>query len=114
MNSLGRIIAMILTTTSLLTIAAHTAHASTVVVPNGLDLREGSGSSGILTQAGREQTVYASTNFPNGPITIRELRFRPNVTDYMPGSAFSATIWDLQIVLSTSTLHPGGLRETLI
>jgi hypothetical protein len=97
---------------SFLGMAALTSTASTVVVPNGLDAREGTGSSGILNRAGREQTVYASTNFPNGPVSIQELRFRPNVADYMPGTAFSATIWDVQIVLSTTSVQPGGLSPT--
>jgi hypothetical protein len=94
---------------SFLSMGALPSMASTVVVPDGLDGREGSGSSGILNQAGREQTVYASTNFPAGPISIQELHFRPNVTDYMPGSAFNATIWDLQIVMSITSAQPGGL-----
>ncbi len=101
-----------LTLASFLGTVVLAAKASTVVVPNGLDAREGSGSSGILNQAGREQTIYASTNFPDGPISIQELHFRPNVTDYMPGSAFSTTIWDLQIILSTSSVQPGGLSPT--
>ncbi len=105
-------ITIVLTLASFLGMAALAAKASTVVVPNGLDAREGTGSSGILNQAGREQTVYASSNFPNGPISIQELRFRPNVTDYMPGSAFNATIWDLQIALSTTSAQPGGLSPT--
>lgn len=100
----------VLTLVSFVVMAALNLKASTVVVPNGMDAREGSGSSGILNQAGREQTVYAATNFPSGPISITELHFRPNVTDYMPGSAFSATIWDLQIVLSTTPVHHGGLN----
>ena len=100
---------IVLTLASCLGLAVLASQASTVVVPNGLDAREGSGSSGILNQAGREQTIYASTNLPRGPISIQELHFRPNVTDYMPGSAFNATIWDLQIVLSTASVQPGGL-----
>ena len=40
------------------------------------------------------------------------MRFRPNVADYMPGSAFNATIRDLQVVLSTTSVQPGGLSPT--
>jgi len=94
---------------SLLDGAVLASRAAAVVVPNGLEAREGTGSSGIFDQAGREQTVYAATNFPAGPISIYELRYRPNVTDYMPGNAFSATNLGLRIVLSTSSVQPGGL-----
>jgi hypothetical protein len=103
------LITTVLTLASFLGLAVLASQASTVVVPNGLDAREGSGSSAILNQAGREQTVYASANFTNGPISIQELHFRPNGADDMPGSAFSATISNLQIILSTTFAQPGGL-----
>jgi hypothetical protein len=89
--------------------------ASTLVVPSGLDVREGTGASGILNQSGREQTVYRSGNFPSGAvpsgssIVIQELHFRPNVTDYMPGAPFTNTISHLRITLSTTVINPGGL-----
>jgi len=56
------------------------------------------------------QNVYSSALFPAGQVlTIRELRFRPSA---IFGSAFSATIADLQINLSTTDAAVGGLSAT--
>lgn len=95
-----------------LVVAGVAAQAQTVVVPAGLAAREGTGSSGILNAAAREQTVYAATNFPAGQIVIQQLMFRPNVSDYLPGAPFSATISNLQVTLSTTQKSPGGLSAT--
>ena len=90
-------------------VVASRSLALTLVVPVGLGSREGTGASGILDETAREQTVYAATNFPAGTISITALRFRPNVTDYLPGEAFSSTPLYLAISLSTTTRKPGGL-----
>lgn len=86
-----------------------TSGALVVVVPYGLSAREGSGASGILYGAAREQTVYAATNFPKGTITISELDFRPNVIDFLPGSPFTGSVLYLQVTLSTTPRNPGEL-----
>ena len=82
-----------------------------LVVPLGLTNVEGNGDSGILTQAAREQTVYAATNFPPQPIWITAIHFRPDAT-YSGGRAFTNTISNIQFHLSNTTNAPYQLNAT--
>jgi hypothetical protein len=54
----------------------------------------------------RLQEVYGASLFPAQPIMIREIRLRPSA---VYGRAFSATISNLQINLSTTARQPDGL-----
>lgn len=54
----------------------------------------------------REQEVYDSSQFLPFPILITELRFAP---DFYYGKAFSTTIENIKINLSTTAATPGAL-----
>ena len=88
----------------------HIAHpANTVVVPNILANTDSILGSGTLASPGyRNQQVYDSNQFPPGQIRIRELRFRP---DSVYGQAFSTTIQNIQINLSTTTRSSDALSS---
>jgi hypothetical protein len=94
----------------LLSACAAVAQAS-VVVPNVLAGVEGAGGNtfpfdSITPQ--RYQQVYAATQFPAGGL-ITQLAFRP---DGPLGHAFSVTIGNIQIDLSTTLAAPDGLSST--
>jgi hypothetical protein len=76
-----------------------------VVAPAYATLNGGYGSS-VLRDAIRLQEMYSASFFPDQPILIHELRFRP---DAVTGQAFSATLASVQISLSTMPLVPGNL-----
>ena len=79
-----------------------------LVVPSGLESREGDSASGILTdQQLRLQEVYAASQFPTGTLLISQLRLRPSV-DFGTG-AFSISISNIQINLSTTPRQPNNL-----
>jgi hypothetical protein len=98
---------------SLLLIAA-TLPAATIVVPNGYDNTPGNfpnafpldiadvcngcpGSNGSQ----RYQQVYDASQFPQGPIQITSIAFRPDGTI---GGAFLSVISDIKIDLSTTPM----------
>jgi hypothetical protein len=85
--------------------------SATLVIPSGLEDREAAGGSGVIHAMHREQTVYGSSHFPAAPIWIQGLKFRPNVIDGTPGNAFTTTISNLQINLSTTTRSPDNLSS---
>jgi hypothetical protein len=81
-----------------------------VVVPSGNENREGEGGSSLLRDAIRLQEVYGSALFPSGQLlTIREIRLRPSVRG---GAAFTATISNLQINLSTTHIQPDAMNAS--
>ena len=83
--------------------------AQTVVVPNILAAADSILGSGTLANPGyRNQQVYDSHQFPPGRIQIRELQFRP---DSIYGQAFSTTIQNIQINLSTTTRSSDALSS---
>jgi hypothetical protein len=91
-----------------------TAHAGTVVIPNGLTAAEGNvnniapfgvGMAGVTSF--RYQQAYWSSEFP-GQMKITGVRFRPDVT----GGAFASTLPDVQINLSTTNRPVDGLSLT--
>src|SRR5687768_13749638 len=95
------------------------AHAATLVVPNGLNTSEGNDNNafpfsieGAQIPSMRYQQVYGSSQFGALSATgefISEIRLRP---DAAGGSAFSATLPDIQINLSTTAAAPDGLSAT--
>lgn len=80
-----------------------------LVVPNYLKTNETTSASGTLNHAIRIQEVYLNTEFPNQPIRIKELRFRPSA---QWGNAFSVVVSNLQVKLSTTSKAPYGLSST--
>jgi hypothetical protein len=97
-----------------LAVAVPTAYAD-VIVPNALAGVEGNSNNsfpfnitpfGLLSQ--RYQQIYASTEF-SGPILISGIAFRPDATF---GGAFSSTLPNVQISLSTTSAAVDGLSPT--
>jgi len=93
------------------------AHAitPTVVVPNGNAMVEGNSNNGYpfdLGQTGltsqRYQQVYAASQFGGGGL-ITQIIFRP---DAFAGQAFTSTLPDIQIDLSTTSAADDGLSST--
>jgi predicted aconitase with swiveling domain len=83
---------------------------SGLVIPAGLQNREGAGGSGTLTEQVRLQEVYGGLQFPAGNLYITELRFRPSV-DFGTG-AFTTAVNNVQINLSTTAKQPNNLSLT--
>ena len=87
--------------------------ADLIVVPNSLSSAEGNEASQFLTGDGRSasvryQQVFAASQF-GGAGTIGEIAFRP---DAVFGTAFSATLSNVRIGLSTTSRTPDGLSAT--
>jgi hypothetical protein len=82
-----------------------------LVVPTTLANRDVAYGAGTLREPNlRLQEVYGSVHFPTeGALLITELRFRP---DFQQGGAFSATIANIQINLSTTVREPDALSTT--
>lgn len=57
----------------------------------------------------RYQQVIAASEFPSGARTITRIALRP---DAVGGGAFSETLSNIQISLSTTDRNPGGLSKT--
>jgi len=94
-------------------VAQGVAEAVSIVVPNSLVATEGNsrnffpfGGSGSQ----RYQQVFAASDFApfSVPHFITQMAFRPDVTD----SAFSVSISNIQINLSTTSAGPDGLSTT--
>jgi len=88
---------------------------ASLVVPNYLSTNDFAMGSATLVDSLRIQEVYANSSvefggpeFP-GKMVIQELRFRPDSTY---GSAFNATINDIQVSLSTTTKTHDQLSAT--
>lgn len=95
----------------MLLMTALAARADSVIAPNSMANNDSDFGSGILRAANyRSQGVYGSANFPQDiGLLITELRFRP---DRYYGTAFSTTIPNIQINLSTTTRNPESLSST--
>lgn len=78
-----------------------------LVVPAGNADKEGTGTSGVLctTPSLHQQAVYRAGDFTNGPVTIRELRYR---RDALLGSV-DATIPDVKVTLATTSRDEGTM-----
>ncbi len=93
-----------------LTRQTNTAGGLTLVVPRAAETNDSVWGGGVFVDANfRHQQVYGSNEFPIGAILIRELRFRP---DRVHGSAFSTTISNIQVNLSTTQRNPSALSST--
>src|SRR5262245_34946066 len=85
------------------------SHAATIVVPTGLTNSETPFGSGTLVNTShRSQQVYEASQFATvtGALVITELRFRP---DAFFGKAFTSSVANIQIRLSTTTRAENGL-----
>ena len=85
--------------------------ANVVVAPNNLAAADATFGSGILVAANyREQQVYGASHFSGLPgLWITEIRYRPDRTH---GAAFSTTIANIQINMSTTTRGAESLSST--
>ncbi len=83
--------------------------ADTVVVPAANASSEGGGGSSVLNDNIRLQEIYSASILPDSPITITEMRFRPSA---LYGSAFTATISNINIRLSTTQVMPVSISST--
>lgn len=83
-------------------------HPPGAVVPKGSEETEADGNSGPLNHHVRIQEVYGAAEFMPAPILITEVRYRPDSTT----AAFTTTIEDVQIILSTTTRQPDALSMT--
>jgi hypothetical protein len=90
------------------------ARAEFNVVPNALAAVEGNEASEFLTGNGapevRYQQVFAASEF-SGPGVITEIAFRPDAVR-PSGTAFSTTLPNTRISLSTTSKAPDGLSAT--
>ena len=100
-----------------LLMAGESSRAATVVAPVGKLNLEGNthnyypfniGATGGAGDSQRYQQVYEASDFASagGPISITQIAFRP---DGFLGRAFSVTLTDIQINLSTITFGADGL-----
>ncbi len=90
--------------------------ATSIVVPGADATKEGNSNNsfpfnidpfGLSSQ--RYQQVYAASAFGATPLLITQIAFRP---DGIGGAAFSSTLPDIQIDLSTTSAGPDGLSST--
>src|SRR5512134_46800 len=86
-----------------------TAAPETWIAPSNLVSSDEIFGSGTLSGVSRVQDLYAATHFPPGGLHITELRFRP---DYFYGRAFTNTMANLEIRLSTTDAAPDGLSDS--
>jgi hypothetical protein len=100
-----------------LLMAGHSSRGATVVAPLGKLIVEGNthnyypfniGATGGAGDSQRHQQVYGASDFAStgGVVSITQIAFRP---DAFVGRAFSLTLTDIQINLSTIMLGPDGL-----
>ena len=75
-----------------------------MVVPNAFANAEADANSGTFWAPTRLLEVYAASEFPPAPISITEIRFRPDATQ----AAFTATL-RARLSLSTTAKAPDGL-----
>jgi hypothetical protein len=88
--------------------ALTTLRADPVVAPNSMATGDEVLGSGVLRASNyRSQTAYGSSHFPQEiALLITELRFRP---DRQYGQAFTGSIPNIRIDLSTTTRSPDAL-----
>ncbi len=82
------------------------------VVPADAAGIEGSGTSVVASVPIRQQELYSSTLFPDQPIQITQIRFRPDAVFTTANGPYSYSISNLQFRLSTTSRRPGGLSMT--
>jgi len=108
-RGLSTIISLGVVTTALLCGRVFAATTS-ILLPAASANQDGADGADGLRRVGRFQQCYGGSLFPQQPIVIRELRFRPSAA---VGFAFSTTISNIQINLSTSSSQPESLSTTL-
>lgn len=79
------------------------------VAPANMAAQDSIFGSGTFTSPVRTQLAYGSEHFSSSGLFITELRFRP---DYYYGRAFTSTVSQIQIRLSTSARDPDQLSRT--
>lgn len=93
--------------------AVGAAQAATLVVPNSLSATEGNFTDTLIPAPFRYQQVYKNSDFTSlsgsQPLKITQIAFRP---DAKVGSAFSFTLSDIQLDLSTTKAEPDNLSTT--
>lgn len=82
--------------------------AGPLIVPNYLAAKEFFQSSATFSAALRSQQVYGASEFPNGPILITGIYWRPAPSD---GFAFPKTVLNIKVNLSTTSKQPDGLSS---
>jgi hypothetical protein len=82
----------------------------TLVVPKTAEGTHQPHGASTFRDAWRYQHVYGSVEFPQQPILIRELRYRPDAT---LGGPFTTIVANIQFNLSTTTRNPDALSSTL-
>jgi len=95
-----------------LQLSSEKTYADLIVVPNNLTNVEGNFNNEWPFSGGgsqRYQQVYVSSQFAPLPQFITQIAFRP---DGVFGGAFSGTIANVQIDLSTTSAMPNGLSLT--
>jgi hypothetical protein len=97
--------AVFVSTTAVSTFCACCVQGSTIVVPNASATVEGDANNDAPfgSYAFRYQQVYSATEFPFEPIYITAISFR---LDDRYGAAFTTTIPDIRINLSTTPACP--------
>jgi hypothetical protein len=83
---------------------------ATLVLPPAYENVDAANGSSWLQLQIRLQQAYGAAQFPGHPIVIREIRWRPSARY---GQAFSATISNFQVNLSTTRRAPTGLSSVL-
>lgn len=83
---------------------------ATLVVPPAYENVDAVNGSSWMQLQMRLQQAYGAPQFPGYPIVIREIRWRPSARY---GQAFSATISNFQVNLSTTGRTPTGLSSVL-
>lgn len=96
----------------------YTAPAQLTVVPSKVDLAtipelaittEGNGASAGFSVPMRLQEIYSRTLFPPDPITIYEIRFRPDAIFDI--GAFTGVVANITFKLSTTPKEPGDISK---
>ena len=80
--------------------------SSAVILPPNMATNDQAFGAGVLGGSLRIQEVYGAVYFPTGALVITELRYRP---DYAYGFAFTTTVANIEIRLSTCTNAPDQL-----
>src|SRR5438477_9929925 len=109
-NTTFRAVALIATALIALLLAAPISFGATnyVLLPAASANQDSGNGADDFHSVMRIQECYGGSLFPQQPIVIRELRFRPSAA---VGFAFSATISNIQINLSTSSSQPEALKR---
>jgi hypothetical protein len=79
------------------------------VVPSDSQKQEGDAYTAALAVPIHQQEVYSASQFPQVPLRIVELRYRPDVQYGGAVGPFSANLSHVSFRLSTTSKPPGGL-----